>query len=190
MERLTRDLPMDLRESLGRPVSDCASSDFVSVASGDSVVMAAREMMKGGATEAVVANGAEKIGIVTERDILYKVVAEGLDPGTTDVGAIMSAPVETVEENAKAGDAIAKMSKLGIRRLGVTRRGRFVGLVTQKNLVSGRLRASVPLPELSEPGGVRCPYCGSSAKDSGELSRHIDRIHIRLSLLEGGINRP
>lgn len=180
---------MDLRESLDRPVSAYISTDFVKVVLDDSVEEAAGAMRKSGATEAVVLEGGRITGIVTERDILYKVVAEGLEPSTTKVGAIMSAPVETVEETVKVGDAIAKMSKLGIRRLGVTRGGRLVGLVTQKNLTSGRLGASVALPELAEPSGARCPYCGASVKDSKDLSQHIDRVHIGPGLLEGNLSK-
>jgi CBS domain-containing protein len=178
---------MDLRESLGRPVSDYASTDFVKVTIEDSVTEAACEMMKRGATEAVVTGGGGTVGIVTERDILYKVVAKGLDSAAAKVGAVMSAPVETIDADARVAEAIAKMSKLGVRRLGVTRRGTFVGLVTQRNMASGSLAASVPLPELAEKVGFRCPYCGESTRDGENLSKHIDRAHVGLGLLEGNL---
>lgn len=180
---------MALRESLDGPVSSYASTDFVRVSMGDAVATAAREMREAGATEAVVMGDHGLIGIVTERDILYKVVAEGLDPRSTKVSAVMSAPVETIEDNSKVGDAIARMSKLGIRRLAVTKKGKFVGIVTQKNLASGRLGHDVPLPELAEPGGTTCPYCGAPAKDNRDLSKHIDRVHLGLGLLEGNLSK-
>ena len=97
----------------------------------------------------------------------------------------MSAPVETVDESTKVADAITKMSKLGVRRLAVVRRGKFVGLVTQMNFASGKLGDQVVLPELAEPGTFRCPYCGRAEKESKELSRHIDRAHLGHGLLEG-----
>ncbi len=189
MDGREQNVLMDLREALGKPVSEYTSTDFVRVLIDDTVTAAAMAMREGRATEAVVADGGGLIGIITERDILYKVVAEGLDPARTTVRVVMSAPVETVEEASKVGDAIAKMSKLGVRRLGVTRSGKFVGLVTQKNIASGRLGTYVSLPELAKPGAMSCPYCGESVRDSKELSRHIDRVHLGLGLLEGNLRK-
>lgn len=161
------------------------SSDFVSVDSDSSVEEAARAMMRGGTTEAVVTKGGRVAGIFTERDILYKVVAAGKKPASVKVQEIMSSPIETVDVGATAGDAIAKMSKLGLRRLGVTKSGKVVGLLTQKSVVSDRLENQVALPELTLPEEVTCPYCGTPMKDSKELSKHIDDTHLRRGLLEG-----
>ncbi len=180
---------MELHESLDRPISAYTSTDFVKVSMSDPIAAAAKGMRTAGATEAVVMGESGLIGMVTERDILYKVVAEGLDPKSTKVSAVMSAPVETVEDTAKVGDAIAKMSKFGIRRLAVTRNGKFIGIVTQKNLASGKLGQHIPLPELADPGGTRCPYCGAEAKDNKDLSKHIDRAHLGLGLLEGDLTK-
>ncbi|MGD0476772.1 MAG: CBS domain-containing protein [Nitrososphaerales archaeon] len=180
---------MDLQKSLDQPVSDYMSTGFVRVGFDDSVTDAARVMQKAAATEAVVMRDDEPIGIVTERDILYKVVAAGLDPSATEVREVMSAPVATVDSAAKVADAIAKMSKLGVRRLGVTRKGNLIGLVTQKAMVSGGLEQHVALPELASPNALACPYCGETMGDRNELSRHIDRTHLGLSLLEGDLTK-
>ena len=96
---------------------------YVQVSADETVTQAAKEMKKSGATEAIVVRDGIPLGIVTERDILYKVVAAGTNPSTMRVKDIMTSPIETVEESAKVGEAIAKMSKLGVRRLGVTRNG-------------------------------------------------------------------
>ncbi|MGD0318445.1 MAG: CBS domain-containing protein [Nitrososphaerales archaeon] len=180
---------MDLRKSLDRPVSDYMMTSFVRVSFDDQVTDAARVMQKAGATEAVVVRGDDPIGIVTERDILYKVVAAGLDPSATKVRDVMNAPVATVDSAAKVVDAIAKMSKLGVRRLGVTRKGKLIGLVTQKAMVSGGLEQHVALPELASPNVLACPYCGETVGDRDELSRHIDHAHLGLGLLEGDLSK-
>lgn len=176
---------MDLRSSLEEPVSQYTDSGFVRVSIDDSVSAAAKEMQKAGATEALVMRDGGLVGILTERDILYKVVAAGLNPTATNVGGVMTAPVETVEDSSKVGEAIARMSRLGIRRLAVTKGGRFVGLVTQKSLVSGGIGKQILLPELAKPGTVVCPYCNATMKDSRELSVHIDSAHLGRGLLEG-----
>ncbi len=165
------------------------SLGFVQVKPDATVADAAKVMQKAGATEAVVFNDGGPFGIVTERDILYKVVAAERDPSSVSVREIMSSPVETIDQDAKVADAIAKMSKLGVRRLGVTRKGELVGLVTQKAMVSGGLHQHVALPELALPGQLACPYCGETMKDRDELSRHIDRVHVGLGLLEGNLGK-
>ena len=177
---------MNLQESLGRPVSEYASASFAMVGAGDSVSQAARVMKKEGATEAIVVRDSVPVGIITERDILYKVVAAGENPSITKVHDVMSSPVETVDESAKVSDAIAKMSRLGLRRLCVTRKGSIVGMITQKAVVTGNVGQNFTLPELAAPSGFVCPYCSATLKTREDLSKHIDHVHMGgMGLLQG-----
>jgi CBS domain-containing protein len=180
---------MDLRESLEEPVSKYMSTAFAKAGADDTIYQAAVAMKQSGATEAVVMKGGEPVGIITERDIVYKVVARGLVPQQVKVKDVMSSPVESVEENTKVLDAISKMSKLGLRRLGVTRNGKLVGMVTQKAMVAGPVEQHVVLPELAHPERLSCPYCGATLKDQHELSKHIDQVHLGLGLLEGNTSK-
>jgi CBS domain-containing protein len=176
---------MSLRDSLNHAVSKYMSTSFAQVASTESIVQAAKAMQRAGATEAIVTARDGPAGIVTERDILYKVVAAGSNPASVKVSEVMSSPVQTVDGDSSVADAIAKMSKLGIRRLGVTKEGKVVGLVTQKAMMSGGLRERVALPELAHPTKFSCPYCDQMMKSMEELSKHIDQVHLGLGLLEG-----
>jgi len=176
---------MGLRESLNDLVSAYMTPSFVQVSADETVTQAAKEMKNSGATEAIVVRDGVPLGIVTERDILYKVVAAGANPSSMRVKDIMTSPVETVEESAKVGEAIAKMSKLGVRRLGVTRNGKLAGMVTQKAMVAGDLSGHVALPELASPNRFTCPYCDAELKNGEELSKHIDQVHLGPGLLEG-----
>ena len=60
---------------------------------------------------------AEPTGIVTERDILYKVVAENKEPFKTTLKEILSSPILTINEDASVKDAVSLMRSKGIRRL-------------------------------------------------------------------------
>ncbi len=181
---------MGLEESLSDHVSSYTSSSFARVDAAASVAEAARAMKNAGATEAVVVVNSVPKGIVTERDILYRVVAAGSNPSLVKVRDIMSSPVQTIDESSDVGEAIAMMSKLGIRRLGVTKNGKLVGIVTQKAMVTGNVEQNVPLPELALPSGVACPYCNSNFKTKDELSRHIDRVHMGgYGLLQGDVSK-
>jgi len=166
------------------------STSFAQVVTTDSVAEAARTMQRTGSTEAIVVSNSAPRGIVTERDILYKVVAAGLNPSMVKAREIMSSPVQTIDEASKVGEAIAKMSKLGIRRLGVTRNGKIVGIITQKAMVTGKVEQNVPLPELARPEWFNCPYCNAVLKSKEELSKHFDRTHMGgLGLLQGDLSK-
>src|SRR5207245_9201406 len=119
---------------------------------------AAQSMEKNGIGEAIVTKNEKPVGIVTERDILYKVVAGGMDPRKAKVSEIMSSPIQTIEDDSKAGEALAKMTRLEIRRLAVMHEGKIVGLVVQKGIVAGSLKERAALPELLRPIEFNCPH--------------------------------
>lgn len=181
---------MDLSDALREPVSRYMSKGFAKVGAEESIYHAAGAMKESGSTEAIVTEGEVPVGIITERDILFKVVAAGLYPKQVKAKDIMSSPLESVEDTSKVGDAIARMSKLGIRRLGVTKNGKVVGMITQKAMVSGNDQQQVPLPELVPPSGLTCPYCNTVVKSKEDLSKHIDRTHMGgAGLLEGDMTK-
>jgi CBS domain-containing protein len=74
-------------------------------------------------------------GIVTERDIVRKVVAKRLDPASVCLRDIMSSPVISVSPDTNLQDASELMAKHKIRRLAVVENGRIIGKVTA-NLIS------------------------------------------------------
>ncbi len=188
----TRKVPrnVDLRESLEQPVSSFMSKNFAKVKAEETIYRAAKAMKDAGTTEAVVVDGGSPLGIITERDILYRVVAAGLHSHIVKAKEVMSSPLATIEGSAKAKDAIAKMSGLGIRRLGVTEGAKVVGIVTQKAVAAGGVDRNFPLPELVAPSGFTCPYCGAEADTRDELSKHIDNAHMGgAGLLQGDVTK-
>jgi malate dehydrogenase (oxaloacetate-decarboxylating) len=92
----------------------------------------------------------QPVGIVTERDILLKVIGEGKDPKKVKVGEIMSSPLITVKADDTIEEALKKMSIYGFRRLPVVgKNGKIVGMFAQRFLIRPteeelKLRASLP----------------------------------------------
>lgn len=82
----------------------------------------------------LVAKNNEPIGILTERDILKKVVAAGLDPAVTKISQVMSAPLITVPADTGIGEASRIMIAKGIRRLPVTEGNKIVGIITTRDV--------------------------------------------------------
>jgi CBS domain-containing protein len=132
-------------------------------------------------------------GIVTERDILYRVVAESRDPFKTTLKEIMSSPLIIVEEATPVKDAIALMRKNAIGRVLVLKQGGVVGIMTLKSLIGNNHIDSVELAEVALAGTVKtnvmCPYCQSRFSNKEGLSKHIDRLHLGSSLLEGDLRQ-
>jgi CBS domain-containing protein len=179
----------DLKLSLDEPVTKYMSKTVLYLPEASAVADAARLMRKDGIGAAIVTANEKPVGILTERDILYKVVAVGRDPRKTKVSEVMSSPIETVQSDSKAGDALAKMSRLRIRRLAVMRDGKILGLVVQRGIIAGSLGEGVLLPELLKPNEFRCPYCDQVMGSAETLSRHIDRLHIGAGLLQGDVTK-
>lgn len=97
---------------------------------------AARRMAEHGVGTLVTLEHDRPGGIVTDRDIALRCVADGLDPDTTPVSQIATAPIEAVDESAPIEEALAKMASAGKRRLAVTgEQGRFVGLLALDDLL-------------------------------------------------------
>jgi len=76
------------------------------------------------------------VGLITDRDIVVKVLGNELDPGRTTVGKIMRTPLVTAAETEDSAIAIGRMRTHGVRRLPVTgREGQLVGIVTLDDLL-------------------------------------------------------
>jgi len=75
------------------------------------------------------------IGIITERDLVVKVIAEDKDPRKTIIEEIMSKPVISVNSKTKLIDAARIMAKRGIRRLVVIDEGKLKGIITSRDIL-------------------------------------------------------
>ncbi len=73
-------------------------------------------------------------GIFTERDVLTRIVAPGLDPGETVLGSVMTPNPDTVGPDDTALEALQRMSGRGYRHLPVIDDGRLVGIVSIRDL--------------------------------------------------------
>jgi CBS domain-containing protein len=91
----------------------------------------AKAMAKKGVSCAVITRGGGAIGIVTERDLVSKVLADALDPKNVLVRDIMSTPLNTIAPGATLTEAAGLMAQYRIRRLVVVDgSGATVGIVT------------------------------------------------------------
>lgn len=82
-------------------------------------------------------DGTQLVGIVTDRDLAIKVVADGLDPVTTRVSDVMTTDVVTCREDDKIDKALNAMSKHQLRRIPVVdRNNMLVGIIAQADVAT------------------------------------------------------
>jgi CBS domain-containing protein len=98
----------------------------------------------------------QPIGVVTDRDIICRVVAEGKNPMAYPVEVCMSRPVVTVPVDAQLGEVLALMERLQIRRVPVVDdNGRCVGMIAQADIAwaGGKQDVADLVREISRANG-------------------------------------
>ncbi len=104
------------------------------VEKGLNVMYAASIMKERARGSLVVVDDGKPVGIITERDIVRRLVAEGKNASATQVGEIMSTPLISVGPEATLAAAVRVMYENGIRRLPIVENDRVIGIITSTDL--------------------------------------------------------
>ena len=105
------------------------------IASERTVLEAAQTMAEKRIGSLLVLESGDMVGIVTETDVVRKVIAAGLSARSTSVGAVMNAPLIQIDIDDSARDASRLMAEKRIRHLVVTEDNKVVGLLSVRDLV-------------------------------------------------------
>ena len=114
--------------------------DVMVATSTTTVLEAAKQMVEANVGSVFIEESAGAGGIFTERDLLRRVVAAGLDPATTPLSEVMSSPVVTCSLSTTVRDALNDMSEKHIRRLVVQEDGRLVGLIGIRDVLTAAFK--------------------------------------------------
>jgi len=101
----------------------------------DTISHVAEKMISNNIGAVIVMSGGAPAGIITERDIIEKIIRAHKDPTKTRAQDIMSSPLISIEVNKSIRDALELMRNKKVRRLAVTREGRIIGMVTERRLL-------------------------------------------------------
>jgi CBS domain-containing protein len=155
-------------------VKDVMSSPVVTMNENAASYQAAVAMDKNDLGAVIVTNKAGKsIGIITERDLVIRVLAKNVKPDTVKAKEIMTTPLVTIEPDATISEAARRMNRLDIRRLGVIYKGNLVGIVSSKDILG-------VMPELIEIMQERSRIEGDARTEETEevpLSGYCDRCN-------------
>jgi len=138
---------------MGKCVQDVMTSDPVTVARSDSVVAAARLMESADVGSVPVVDGGTPVGIVTDRDIAIRVVAQGKDPNSTTVEEIATNQPYYASPDQQLDEALELMAYRKVRRVPVVEDGMLVGMPAQADVVHEvkEKKAAHVIDEISQP---------------------------------------
>lgn len=117
-------------------VREIMSSPVITVQEGQNIVDAAKIMELGQIGAVIVTEKEGKpVGVLTEHDIVVRVVAKGLNAHRVKVSDAMTTPLRTVDPEMPITDAARVMSRYNMRRLGIVYKGDLVGIVTSRDIL-------------------------------------------------------
>jgi CBS domain-containing protein len=158
-------------------VKDIMSSPVVTLAEAATSNRVATLMEENDLGCVIVTNNAGKpIGIITERDLVIRVLAKNLVPDAVKAKEIMTSPLITIQPDATISEAARRMSRLDIRRLGVVYKYNLVGLISSRDILG-------VMPELIEIIQEKTRIEGAAQAEETEdeetpLSGYCDRCGV------------
>lgn len=117
--------------------------DALSLSPETSVSKAAEMMAEQQIGAAMVVDQERLVGIFTERDALFRVIARGLDARTTRLAEVMTAEPRTVGPGTSYGYALVMMQENGFRHTPVVENGKPIGIVSSRNAMDPELEEFV-----------------------------------------------
>jgi CBS domain-containing protein len=138
---------------MGKNVRDLMTQNPRAVRPDDTVVDAARMMRDENVGSLPVVDSDRLIGMITDRDLSVRVVAEGRDPSEVSVQEIASRNPVTAEATSDLNEALQLMARHQVRRLPVTEEGRLVGIIAQADVAGeiGDKQTGRLVEAISEP---------------------------------------
>jgi CBS domain-containing protein len=160
-------------------VADVMSREVKLIGPDDNVRQVAQIMREADTGILPVAEGDRLIGMLTDRDVTVRLVAEGRDPGQTKVRDVMTADVRYVFEDEDLEHVAENMAEQRVRRLPVmNRQKRLVGVVSLGDMAKGRQSplAGRALSGIARQGGQHTGALSSSGRsrvDQGNLPKDV-----------------
>ena len=135
-------------------IRDVMTANPKSCSSNASITEAARAMSSEDVGPIPVVEGDRLVGLLTDRDIVVRVVAEGRDPQSTTVGEVASSDLATVSPDENLDRALQLLAERQVRRLPVVEGEKLVGIVAQADIVrkADDKKAERTVEEISQPG--------------------------------------
>jgi len=116
-------------------VKDYMRKDISTISTEASATEASKTMSTDKVGYIIVLEKGRPVGIVTERDLVLKVLAEDKNPKEAKISGCMSSPLVTIDPDKSIEEAVETMKKHGFRRLPVVKNNIIYGIFTARDLV-------------------------------------------------------
>jgi CBS domain-containing protein len=115
---------------MGRSIREVMTDRLITLPADASIVDAGKAMQENDIGDVIVMEGDQFFGLVTDRDIVVRGIAEGKDPSSTQVRDVTSADVQTLSPDSTVAEAVDIMRSAAVRRIPVLDGDRPVGIVS------------------------------------------------------------
>ncbi len=134
-------------------IRDLMTENPSSCERGTSVAEVAKVMAREDIGPVPIVEGGKLVGVVTDRDLVVRVLAEGRDPQSTTAGEVASSDVVTVSPDASLDEALQLLASHQVRRLPVVENDRLVGIVAQADVArhAEEVKTGEVVEEISRP---------------------------------------
>jgi signal-transduction protein with cAMP-binding, CBS, and nucleotidyltransferase domain len=201
--------PTSISALFAAPIGNAMNMDVILQEADSTVQEAIKQLKEKNQRSVLVSYKGEVVGLVSKTDILYKVTYEGRNPSKVKLREIMTSPVLAVDPQTTVKNAFEIMNKKNVRQVMVHAYSAVLGMVYREDIYKMMETISLCSEDTALHGTpvciidqksisyikdtskakFVCAYC-ESTYDSGEsLSRHIDRLHIGVGVLEGDVRR-
>lgn len=134
---------IEASETKAPTVRNFVKTDPLMIDANESVLMAAQMMREKGTGNILIMINKEPKGILTERDVLYRVAADDLVASTIPVRKIMTSPMVSIEADEPLSEGVKLMAKHKIRTLFVTDNGKPLGLLNMRAIVGDQFKVAM-----------------------------------------------
>jgi len=150
--------PVQALTNVYRPLSVLMQKAIETIGSDETAMAAAQRMADKHIGALFVIEADELVGIITEGDLVRKLLAYQLDPEAMRVGALMNSPLLDIDINRTIRDASERMAAKRIRHLAVTEHEKVVGVLSIRDLVK---MVAIRRPLAPGPVSDRCFHCAA-----------------------------
>ena len=180
------------QEYLSRDIKSITDRNYITLNEDNTVSEGVKVMRDSDTSSIIVINKTtqQPVGIITERDILYRAIGEDRNPSETTLRSIMSHPLVSIDGKTSIKEAICIMRNRHMRRLmvkqpddsilGITTLRSVIGNIPSQgiDLAEVELPGETPSENIGNPAMINCPYCQTTFEDKGKIDKHMDTVHL------------
>ena len=157
-------------------VRDIMNSPVITAGPNDHVVDIAMKMNEHNVGSIIITENEKPVGIVTDWDVVSKVIAKNSDPSSIEAGTVMQ-PIHTVEAEEGITEAARILRKYNIKRLGVVYKDRLAGIISSSDVIAVTPelvdvvseKAAIIRGEIGRPASAISGYCDECSEWSDLL---------------------